>query len=298
MTHRRKIVVTGSEGQLLRCLLERSRSLLDVEVVSLGRPQLDLADLARISGALIDARPDAIVSVAAYTAVDKAEHDRDEAHRVNGDAPAEIAKAAAELGIPMVHISTDYVFDGQKGIAYTEEDRTNPTGVYGHSKLLGEHAVAEHTKDYAILRTAWVYSPFGRNFLLTMLRLAETQSVVRVVDDQVGNPTCALDLSDSILGVVRNLLSSEAPELRGVFHAAGTGITSWADFASYIFDISKECGGPYADVVKIPSSDFPTLARRPPNSALDCTKLEASHGVRLPFWKKSTEEVIRRLLST
>lgn len=297
MIHRKKIVVTGSEGQVLRCLLERSRSLLDVEVVALGRPQLDLADLSRIAHVLISAKPDAIVSAAAYTAVDKAEQDKDEALKINGDAPGEIAKAAAFLGIPIVHISTDYVFDGQKTAAYAETDRTAPAGVYGSSKLLGEQAVSEHAKNHAILRTAWVYSPFGKNFLLTMLRLAETRSVISVVDDQIGNPTCALDLADSILTVVRNLLSSEAPELRGVFHAAGAGSASWADFASYIFDTSKAHGGPFADVRRISTSEYPTPAHRPESSMLDCTKLETIHGVALPHWKQSTESVVRRILS-
>jgi len=297
MSGNKRIVVTGGEGQLVKSLLERMRSEQGLDLIALGRPRLDLADLSSIAAALISEEPDAIVSAAAYTAVDKAEEDREEALRVNCDAAEEIAKVAAALNIPLVHVSTDYVFDGQKNGAYTEEDITAPTGVYGRSKLLGEQAIQRQTQNCAILRTAWVYSPFGRNFLLTMLQLAENRDVIGVVDDQFGNPTCALDLADAILTVTRNLISNEAPELRGVFHAAGSGDASWADFAAYIFEVSKRFGGPIAEVRRIQTSDYPTPARRPANSRLACTKLERVHGVKLPFWKNSTAMVTRRVLA-
>ncbi|WEX75116.1 dTDP-4-dehydrorhamnose reductase [Sinorhizobium numidicum] len=293
---KKKMVVTGTEGQVARSLLERARSIEDLDLVALGRPRLDLADLSSIAKSLISEKPDVIVSAAAYTSVDKAEEDSEAAFKVNGHAPGEIARVAADLNIPLVHISTDYVFDGGKNEAYTEGDITAPAGVYGHSKLLGEQTVREHTTNHVILRTAWVYSPFGKNFLLTMLRLAEGRDVINVVDDQIGNPTCALALADGILTVARNLISSDAPELRGVFHAAGSGSASWADFAAYIFETSRRYGGPFAEVQRIPTSAYPTPARRPANSRLDCAKLEAAHGVLLPFWKQCTEMIVRRLL--
>lgn len=294
---KKRIVVTGSEGQVAKSLVERARSLEGLDLIALGRPRLDLADLSSIAAVLTSESPDAIVSAAAYTAVDKAEEDHEEAFKVNGDAAGEIARVAAALDIPLVHISTDYVFDGQKKGAYTERDITAPTGVYGHSKLLGEQAVREQTQNYAILRTAWVYSPFGKNFLLTMLRLAKDRNVISVVDDQIGNPTCALDLAGAILAVTRDLISSDAPEFRGVFHAAGSGSASWADFASYIFEVSKRYGGPFAEVRRIRTSDYPTPARRPSNSRLACTELERAHGITLPFWKQSTEMIVRRVLT-
>lgn len=293
---KKRIVVTGSEGQVVKSLLEQVRFHEDLEVVALGRPRLDLADLSSIAPALTSEKPHAIVSAAAYTAVDKAEEDREEAYKVNAYAAGEVARVAARLDIPLVHISTDYVFDGQKTEAYTEADLTAPQGVYGHSKLLGEQAVSEQTQNHAILRTAWVYSPFGKNFLLTMLRLASDKDVISVVDDQIGSPTCALDLADGILTVTRNLISSDAPELRGVFHAAGSGQASWADFATCIFELSQRYGGSFAKVRRIQTSDYPTPARRPANSRLDSAKLAAVHGVKLPFWEKSTEMVVRRLL--
>ena len=297
MSGKKRIVVTGREGQVVRSLQERARSLADLELVAIGRPEFNLADLSGISAVLASERPDAIISAAAYTAVDKAEEEREEAFKVNSDAAGEIAKVAAALDIPLVHISTDYVFDGQKTGAYTENDTTAPTGAYGQSKLLGEHAIHEQTQNFAILRTSWVYSPFGKNFLLTMLRLAEDRNVISVVDDQIGNPTCALDLAEAILAVTRNLMSSDSPEFRGVFHAAGNGSASWAEFASYIFEASRRYGGPFAEVRRIRTSDYPTPARRPANSRLACTKLERVHGIILPSWKQSTEMVAKRVVT-
>lgn len=297
MSETKRIVVTGSGGQVVRALLEKARSLVGLDVIAVGRPTLDLADISSIATGLTAEKPDVIVSAAAYTGVDKAEEESGEAFKINCDAAGEIASVAAFLGIPVVHISTDYVFDGRKRDPYTELDATGPTGVYGHSKLLGEGAVARQTSNHAILRTAWVYSPYGRNFLLTMLRLAEARDVIDVVDDQIGSPTCALDLADAILTVAGNLISSDEPKLRGVFHAAGRGDASWADFAEHIFEVSERHGGPVAKIRRIRSSDYRTPAHRPTNSRLDCTKFEAVHRVTLPFWKTSSEIVIRRVLT-
>jgi dTDP-4-dehydrorhamnose reductase len=215
---------------------------------------------------------------------------------INGTAAGAIAAAADALSVPVIHLSTDYVFDGGNTLPYVETDPVAPIGAYGRSKLAGERAIAKATDNYAILRTAWVYSPFGKNFLKTMLRVAETRESLNVVDDQVGNPTSALDIADAVIAVADNLLSSDDARQRGIFHMTGTGEASWAEFAQEIFARSDSMGGPSAAVTSIPSSAYPTPAKRPANSRLDCGKLARVHGVRLPRWQDSTAVVVRRLV--
>jgi dTDP-4-dehydrorhamnose reductase len=288
------MVVTGREGQVVRSLLECGQGSA-FEVVALGRPDLDLFEPERIEAVLRRACPDVIVSAAAYTAVDRAETDEAAAHAANAIAPGRIAAAAASLGVPVVHLSTDYVFDGTKTAPYVEDDPVVPASAYGRTKLSGERAVAAATGNHVILRTAWVYSPFGKNFLKTMLHLAESRERIDVVDDQVGNPTSALAIADGILAVASNLLASDAPQLRGLFHMTGAGEASWADFAAEIFAASASCDGPSAAVGRIATSAYPTPARRPANSRLDCGKLERAHGVRLGNWKQAAAETVERL---
>lgn len=293
---RKRMVVTGREGQVVRSLLERGALNDRFEIVALGRPEIDLRNPDGVDVALRLAQPDIIVSAAAYTAVDRAETEEAEAHVINAIAPGRIAGVAADLGIPVIHLSTDYVFDGKKPGPYLETDPVRPASAYGRTKLAGERAVAEATDNHVILRTAWVYSPFGRNFLKTMLTLAESRDQINVVDDQRGNPTSALDIADGILTVAGNLLDSAAPQLRGIFHMTGSGSASWADFATEIFAVSAKQGGPSAAVARIPSSAYPTPARRPANSQLDCGKLERVHGVRLDDWKCAAAETVARLV--
>ncbi len=293
---RRRMVVTGQHGQVVQSLLERGRDDDRFNVVALGRPELDLSVPDSIEAALKNARPDVIVSAAAYTAVDQAEAEEEAATVINGVAAGKIATIAAELNVPVIHLSTDYVFDGSKRAAYVETDPVAPLGAYGRSKLAGEIAIAEAAPNHVILRTAWVYSPFGKNFLKTMLRLAEGRDSINVVDDQVGNPTSALDIADGILRIAINLVASDHPRLRGIFHMTGSGWASWADFATEIFQVSAVQGGPFAEVGRIPSSAYPVPARRPANSCLDCRKLLENHDVVLPDWQTSTAQVVDRLL--
>lgn len=295
MNARKRMVVTGREGQVVLSLLERGAEDDRFEVIALGRPDLDLSVPDKIEAALRKAQPDVIVSAAAYTAVDQAESDEEAATVINGVAAGKIAEAAAKLGVPILHLSTDYVFDGSKTAAYVETDPVTPIGAYGRSKLAGEQAVVAATPNHAILRTAWVYSPFGKNFLKTMLKLAETRDSLNVVDDQIGNPTSALDIADAVLTVAANLVDSNDPALRGIFHMTGTGEASWADFAIEIFAKSADVGGPSAKVGRIPSSAYPTPAKRPANSRLDCSLLKARHGVNLSDWKQSTSIIVERL---
>ena len=291
-----RLVVTGREGQVVRSLVERAPE--GVEVVPLGRPDLDLAGPAeRIIAVIEAAQPDVIVSAAAYTQVDKAETEPELAFAVNEGGARAAARAAHLLAVPLLHLSTDYVFDGTKSAPYVEEDPTGPTGVYGASKLAGEQAVLAEHPDSVVLRTAWVYSPFGSNFLKTMLRLADSRDEIGVVADQRGNPSSALDIADAIFAIAANLHRSESQGQRGIFHMAGTGDASWAEFAEAIFAGSAEMDGPKAQVRHIAAAAYPTPAKRPANSRLDCTKLAERHGVRLPQWEASMKEVLARLLS-
>jgi dTDP-4-dehydrorhamnose reductase len=293
-----RIAVTGKSGQVVSALLERG-PLVGHEVVALGRPELDLADPGSVTRELTSVAPDVVVSAAAYTAVDKAESQSDAAYTVNSIGAKAVANAAKALNVPMVQISTDYVFNGEMGRPYDETDATGPTGVYGASKLAGEHAVLEaYPENCAVLRVAWVYSPFGGNFVKTMLRLAADRDEISVVDDQIGNPTNALDIADGILKVSQNLTTSTSSALRGVFHMTASGDATWADFAEAIFAESIKNGGPSASVNRITAAQYPTPAKRPNNSRLDCTKIKKAHGVILPDWEGSLETMMRRLQTT
>jgi dTDP-4-dehydrorhamnose reductase len=292
-----RMLVTGKTGQLVTALLERSGAA-GVEIVTLGRPEFDLASACIPDTLFAALQPDIIVSAAAYTAVDKAETDAQTAHAVNARGPALIAKAAASLSIPLIHISTDYVFDGSKPAPYVESDPTGPLGVYGRTKLAGELAIAAAAPDHVILRTAWIYSPFGNNFLKTMLRLAADRPDLRVVDDQYGNPTSALDIAQAIFAVATNLLARPADtSLRGLFHMSGSGEASWADFATEIFSASQALGGPSARIRRISTADYPTPARRPANSRLSTARLQDVHGIVTPHWTSSTRATVARLIT-
>lgn len=288
-----RLAVTGKNGQVVSALQALAND--ELEIVSLGRPELDLVRPETVSKALRDAKPDVVVSAAAYTAVDKAESEPEIAFAVNLDGAKAVAQAANELGVPVVHISTDYVFDGTKATAYVETDPTGPSSVYGHSKLEGENAVAASNPDHAILRTAWVYSEYGNNFVKTMLRLGETRDEINVVSDQFGCPSSANDIATAIVEIARRLSSDPSPRLRGVFHLSGTGETNWADFARQIFAFSAENGGKSVVINDITTAQYPTPARRPVNSRLDCSKLEEIYGIRLPNWQTSTRAVVTAL---
>jgi len=290
-----RMLVTGREGQVVRSLLERG-PFTDIEIAALGRPDLDLGGSENsIASTIQVAGPDVIVSAAAYTFVDKAESEPDLAYAVNERGPASIARTARKLGIPLIHLSTDYVFDGTKPLPYVEEDSTNPQTVYGLSKLAGERAVLAGNADSVVLRTAWVYSPFGSNFVKTVLRLAADRHEIDIVSDQRGNPTSALDIADGILAIARNLRGDSRPELRGIFHMTGSRDATWAEFAEAIFAQSAALGGPTAKVRQIRTEDYPTIARRPLNSRLNSDKLAQVHGVRLPEWQSSLKAVVERL---
>jgi dTDP-4-dehydrorhamnose reductase len=290
-----RIAVTGGQGQVARALAEAGPAL-NVEIINLGRPQLDLAVPETVEPALKAAAPDIVVNAAAYTAVDQAEREPEMACAVNGSGAGAVAEAAQALGIPVIHLSTDYVFDGIKTSAYDEEDLVAPATAYGVSKLAGEQAVAAATRDHIILRTAWVYAPYGKNFVRTMLALAESRDEVRVVADQLGSPTYAPDIALATIDIARKLLRvSSDPLLRGVFHLAGRGETSWAGFAGAIFAILADKRLRRPILTPISSAEYPTPARRPANSRLNCAKLARVYGVELPYWQDSLKVCLERL---
>jgi dTDP-4-dehydrorhamnose reductase len=292
-----RIAVTGRQGQVARALSEAGPAL-NVEIVNLSRPHLDLAAPTTVQPALEAAAPDIVVNAAAYTAVDQAEREPNIAAAVNWVGPGSVAEACRALGVPVIHLSTDYVFDGHKKSSYIEDDLVAPATVYGASKLAGEQAVAAATNDYVILRTAWVYAPYGKNFVRTMLALAETRNEVRVVADQLGCPTYAPDIAMAIVRIARNLLGNpSAPQLRGIFHLTGSGETSWAGFAAAIFVFLAAKGLPKPELTPIASNEYPTAARRPANSRLNCAKLARVYGIELPSWRDSLGICLERILS-
>ena len=248
--------------------------------------------------ALANIRPNIIVNAAAYTAVDQAEKEPEVAMAVNAGGAMAVADAARMLGVPLVHLSTDYVFDGRKSTPYIEQDQVAPANVYGASKLAGEAAVAAATRDHVIVRTAWVYSPYGKNFVQTMLTLAQSRDEVSVVADQYGCPTYAHDIAVGIDAISRNLLDRpQCEQLRGIFHLACAGETNWAGFASAIFESLRLSGKPVPKVTPITTAEHPTSARRPANSRLDCSKLERVHNIRLPSWRTSLMACLEQLTS-
>lgn len=277
-----RMVVTGATGQVAKAL-QSLGPVAGLQVVTLARPDIDLERPETLAKVVSASRPDLLVSAAAYTAVDQAESERKSAHLINAVAPGVLAETARGLGAPIIHLSTDYVFDGLKAGPYVETDPTGPQTFYGETKLAGEAAVAAGADAYAVLRTAWVYAPFGKNFVRTMLRLAETRRTVGVVADQVGNPTYALDIATGVIKVATALKRGEGAS--GVFHMTAQGEATWADFARAIFSAASERGMASAQVDDIPTSAYPTPARRPANSRLDCGRIQDVFGVALPHWR-------------
>jgi dTDP-4-dehydrorhamnose reductase len=284
------VLVTGGTGQVASALAEAAAGL---PLLRAGRPAFDFDRPDTIRPALEAAAPSLVINAAAYTAVDRAETEPEAALRANRDGPAALAAWCAAAGIPLIHISTDYVFDGLKGAAYVETDPTSPTGVYGASKLAGEQAVLAACPQAIILRTSWVYAATGRNFVLTMLNARARTDRLRVVADQIGCPTTAHDLAQAILGIVTRLRADGWDDrYAGLFHAAGTGWTSWHGLATSVFEEAARHGMSPPSVEPIATADWPTPARRPPDSRLDCARLAETFGLRLPPWRDSLATVI------
>jgi dTDP-4-dehydrorhamnose reductase len=281
-----KVLVFGQTGQVARELARRAPS--GVDVTCIDRVRADLADPGSCAAAVFAADADVVINAAAWTAVDRAEAEEDAARVVNGDAPAAMARAAAARGLPFIQISTDYVFDGRGTLPFTPDDPTGPLGAYGRSKLAGEDGVRAAAGRHVILRTSWVVSAHGVNFVKTMLRLGAERAALNVVADQVGGPTPAADIADALFIIARVMVDGHAG---GTYHLAGAPDTSWADFARAIM---VQAGLPCA-IVDIPSSAFPTAALRPMNSRLDCTSLFRDFGISRPDWRAGLRDILKGL---
>ena len=292
----RRIFIAGDRGQLARALVRTYAARGDI-VQCAGRATMDIAGETAVRAAIGAFRPGLVINAAAYTAVDRAEDDVEEAYKINRDGAGRIAAAASAVGAPVIHISTDYVFDGNKPSPYIETDAPNPIGVYGKSKLAGEAAVAAATNDFAILRTSWLFSADGGNFVTTILRLAEERDAIDVVDDQWGAPTFAADLAAAIAEIGEALLAAkDRAALCGIYHATAAGETTWYRFARAIIELSAARGCPSCALRPIATSQYPTRARRPANSRLDGSKLARTFGIRLPAWQSSLERCLDQLI--
>lgn len=298
MAEFKKILLTGIQGQVGQSLQQPLSGL--GEVVGLDRQQLDLADRDDIRRVIREVRPDLIVHPAAYTAVDRAEAETDLAFAINAVAPGIIAEEASRIGAMLVHYSTDYVYDGRKDAPYVESDPTNPLSVYGKSKLMGEDAIRAVGLPHLILRTSWVYGPYGKNFMKTIIRLATERDALRVVADQFGAPTSSLSIAEATAAVILRWQAG----LSGTYHLTNGGCTSWHGFAQAILAsyeaLRADKGWPVLrvkpdDVVAITTADYPTPAARPANSCLDGSKLRQTFGVDLPEWKAALEPVMQAL---
>ncbi|NNJ18062.1 dTDP-4-dehydrorhamnose reductase [Pseudomonas putida CSV86] len=285
-----RILISGRNGQLAQALQQALGDLGELHVF--GRDQLDLAYPERIAEKVRAIGPDLIINAAAHTAVDQAESEPQAAFAINATAPGIFAEEAARLGVPLIHYSTDYVFDGSKQGRYTEDDATNPLGVYGQSKLAGEQAIAAVGGQHLILRTSWVYSTHGRNFLLTMQRLLQEKPELRVVADQIGAPTWAGTIAASTRRLIQRWQAGQAGAW-GLYHLTAQGETSWFGFAQAIGEQLKAQGRPCANLVPIPSSEYPTPARRPLNSRLDCSRLQREWNVSQPDWHQALIDCLK-----
>jgi dTDP-4-dehydrorhamnose reductase len=289
----RPVVLLGAADQLGREVSNLAERL-GKKVVGCTRSQVDITDQAAVADLIARTKPRLVVNAAAYTAVDKAESDPEGTMAANVIGPHVLATAAANARVPIVHVSTDYVFDGAKVGPYVEDDPIAPIGVYGRTKAEGEARVRAATARHVIVRTAWVYGVHGANFLKTMLRLANERDELRVVADQRGSPTATLDLAEAIFAIDRRIV--EGAEPWDTFHFAGTGATTWHGFASEIVDAAAQFTGKRSKVIAIGTEDYPTAARRPANSELDSSRFAAVFGYSAAPWRARTQDVVRQLL--
>ena len=286
-------VIGGASGQVGRSLAALNEADLRVDLYR--RPDVDLTRPSTLEAFVRSAAPDIVINCGAYTAVDLAESESAAARAVNTEGPAFLATTCAAAGIPLIHLSTDYVFNGAKLTPYTEGDATSPRNVYGRTKLDGEITISASGVRHVIIRTSWVHAPEGKNFVRTMLRLANTQDRIGVVADQVGRPTYAPHLALALRQVAIRLLSDAQAPL-GVFHLTGSGLPcSWRDFADAVFSASRAMGGPFASTDPLPASAYSTAAPRPANSMMDCGKIAKDYGIALPNWELGVEECVRAI---
>jgi len=286
-----KVLITGKNGQVGNCLVSQLSNMTEINFLALSREELDITNAEQVSKIVNEYKPSVIINAAAYTAVDKAEAEVELANAINNLGPKNLAKAAAQVNAAIIHISTDYVFAGNKDGLYTETDEVNPQGVYGQTKLAGEQSVAQECDAHIILRTAWVFSEFGNNFVKTMLRLAQTRDTLGVVGDQFGGPTYAGDIAKAIISIAQQL--QQGCIKFGVYNYSGYPHVSWQEFASEIFEkaLAKNLIQSPITVNSILTADYPTPAKRPANSKLDCSKITTDFSIQPSDWKAALNTI-------
>ncbi|WP_194091050.1 dTDP-4-dehydrorhamnose reductase [Vibrio hibernica] len=284
-----KVLITGCNGQVGHCLVEQLHG--KAEVLALDVNKLDITDKEQVFNTVLEFKPDFIMNAAAHTAVDKAEEEEALSYRINRDGPLFLAQAAKDIDACLLHISTDYVFEGNKVDTYTEDDTTNPQGVYGASKLAGEIAVQENSPKYIIIRTAWVFGEHGNNFIKTMLRLGRDRDALSIVGDQFGGPTYAGDIAQALISIANQIQNGSTDW--GIYHFSGEPHVSWFDFAQAIFKQAedKKILDKAPSLTSITTSEFPTAAKRPQNSTLDCSKIKDVFGVESSNWKVALNRI-------
>ncbi|SEG66190.1 dTDP-4-dehydrorhamnose reductase [Vibrio hangzhouensis] len=287
-----KVLITGSHGQVGHCLVERLNKREDIDVVAYDRDVLDITNKEQVQAVIAELMPNVIINAAAHTAVDKAESDVEPSFAINRDGPMNLAMAAESVGALLLHISTDYVFDGSKTEPYSESDTTGPQGVYGKSKLAGELAVQEHCSKYAILRTAWVFGEHGNNFVKTMLRLGADRPELGIIGDQFGGPTYAGDIADALITMMDKFAVADN-DLSGVYHYSGAPHVSWYEFAKEIFFAADKYSVLKSTplVNEITADQYPLPAPRPANSRLNCSKIESVFGIVPSDWKLALNNI-------
>jgi dTDP-4-dehydrorhamnose reductase len=290
------ILVMGKSGQLARSLNDWAVQK-NIPMVLAGRPEFNLENAYEVDHIVKTVRPKVIVNAAAYTAVDRAEEEAEQAFSVNRDGAEHLACVAEHKRVPLIHVSTDYVFDGAKQTPYVEDDSTAPLNVYGRSKLEGELGVLAFYPAAIVIRSSWIYGPYGHNFLRTMLRLAQTQSAVKIVDDQRGTPTSSRQLAAGIMRMIERLDSKPSTEVGGIYHLTNQGETTWYGFAVEIFRALSRRGFTVPKLWPIESCDYPTRAHRPHNSCLNSGKIERVFGIRLGPWREAMEACLDELVS-
>ncbi|OFO65923.1 dTDP-4-dehydrorhamnose reductase [Haemophilus sp. HMSC068C11] len=285
-----KFLITGAKGQVGYCLTQQLQG--KHEILAVDRDELDITDQSAVKNAVENFHPDVIINAAAHTAVDRAETEVELSEAINVKGPRYLAEAAKDVGATILHISTDYVFDGQREGKYKETDATDPQGVYGKTKLEGEQAVAKANDKFIVLRTAWVFGEHGNNFVKTMLRLAKTRDTLGVVADQIGGPTYAGDIAASLIQIAEKIIAGEDVQY-GIYHFTGEPYVSWCDFAKAIFDeaVSQNILEKAPHVNAITTADYPTPAKRPANSCLDLTKIQRVFGIQPSNWQKALKNI-------
>ena len=291
-----KLLVIGAQGQVGSelCLLDSA----EVQIMGMARHELDITNAKQVNEVITKQQPDFVVNASAYTAVDKAEEESDLAYAVNSEGPKNLARSCVDNSIPLIHISTDYVFDGNATTPYKEDDTTNPVNIYGKSKLSGEEVVRDICPQHIILRTSWVFGRYGNNFVKTMLRLGKERESLSVVSDQEGCPTAAHDIAEAVLKVCKKLEKTENRDmLWGTYHFSGSPMTNWFSFAQATFEVAVEYGLKTPKLNAIPTSGYPTPAKRPQYTVLDCHKIEHNFDIASPDWQKALNVVVSHALN-